>query len=1018
MPRTRRALSATTAIAIAAGVVTVATGPAHAAPDGSNVVINEVYGGGGNAGSVYSNDFVELYNPTNAPIDLTGWVIDQRSAKNGTGNKATLSGIIPAGGYYLVQGAAGNTPSAQLPTPDATGKLTFGATEAIAVLFDASGTQVDLVGWGTATSAESAAAAKTANATSVQRIQPGVDTDNNAADFTVAAPTPMNSGAPAGVGTPVDPAPEAPAPVEPGPAAVTPIAEIQGTGDASPLVDKTVTTEGVVTAVYNEGGKKGFYLQTAGTGQAAKNPGDASDGIFVYMGNRTDYPAAGASVRVTGKVGEFYTATQITAASITGLDTPLAAPAAIQIDALPAGPEAREPYEGMIVRPTGTYTVTNNYTLNQYGEIGLAPGDTAHRTPTDVVLPGAEANALQARQDSEIVYLDDGRTQNYLTKDKNTPLPYLLTSDQGIKSLRTGDHVDFQTDVVVDFANNAWRFQPLEPITGKNEAADLPITWQDSRAATLDVPASVQGDYSIASFNVLNYFTTLGETEAGCKAYTDINGQPVSTNGCKVRGAYSQQAFQDQQAKIVGAINRLDVSVLGLEEIENTSRVTGDVARRDEALAKLVDALNSAGGNWAYVSSPAALGTNEDYIRVAFIYNKSKVEPVGESRIFDDPAFTGTARQPLAQEFKPVGDSGKNSFVAVVNHFKSKGSVASGDTDKGDGQGNNAQVRLAQATALVDHLNKQADWADKPEFILGDLNSYSKEDAVRHLEQEGFTNIDSRRDFDKASYQFAAQLGSLDHVMGNEAAMALVKDAAVWNINSDESVAFEYSRRNYNIQDFFQGDNPFRSSDHDPIKVGFNLATDTAAPTEQNDPAHPARTLVRLELTPSGELVAIYTDGTSESRETLGTVRGSDGKGIDKTEINDAGELVLTYTDGTAQNLGKVTGADGQPGQPGADGRGVAKAEINNNGELLLTYTDGSTQNLGKVTGDKGEPGKPGVDGQPGQPAAQPSGSSSSILANIIGALVGATGVIALIVAAVNFLYPGGASAILARIGL
>ena len=903
MPFTRRALSATVSIAIAAGCVSVITPSARAAADGSNVVINEVYGGGGNSGSVFSNDFVELYNPTNAPIDVTGWVIDQRSKANSTGNTFTLSGTIPAGGYYLVQGAAGSTPSEALPTPDATSKLGFAAADAVAVLFDASGTQVDLVGWGAATNFEGAPAKTTSNATSIQRNQPGADTDNNAADFSVAAPTPTNS-TNTGEAGPTDPStPVVPAdPIVPG--ELTPIAQIQGTEDASPLVDATVTTEGVVTAVYDEGGKNGFYLQTAGTGQTAKNPGDASDGIFVFLGDRHDYPAIGASVRVTGSVSEYYSVTQITATAIDTLDTPLAAPTAIQIDTLPAGAAAREPYEGMLVRPTGDYTVTNNYTLNQYGEIGLAPGPRAHRNPTDVVLPGAQAQELQDAQNAELVYLDDGRTRDYLRNDQNTPLPYLATADQGVKSLRTGDGVDFHTDVVVDFSFDQWRFQPLEPVTGKTEAAKLPITWEDSRAATLDVPASVKGEYSIASFNVLNYFTTLGENVSGCDSYDDMYAHPVTTKNCNVRGAYSQEAFQDQQAKIVNAINRLDVSVLGLEEIENTFSVTGDVARRDEALAKLVDTLNNAGGNWAYVSSPTELGTDEDFIRTAFIYNKDEVEPVGESRIFDDPAFTDMARQPLAQEFKPVGAADADSFVAIVNHFKSKGSVAQGDADTGDGQGNNAQVRRAQSVALIDHLEQQSDWSEKPVFILGDLNSYSKEDAVRYLEQQGFSNIDSRRDFDGASYQFDGQLGSLDHVLGNEAAMALVQDAAVWNINADEPLAFEYSRRNYNVQDFFQADNPFRSSDHDPIKVGFNVDASVVEP-----------------------------------------------------------------------------GTDAQNDQP-------------------TDSSSGSSATGGSSTGGSS------------------AGSSSEILAGIIGGIVGATGAIALIVAAVNFLYPGGAAAILERMGL
>ena len=72
----------------AAGLTAAVTGlalvlvpaSASAAPDASEVVINEVYGGGGNSGSVYSHDFVELYNPTDRDIDLSGWAIDQRTA--------------------------------------------------------------------------------------------------------------------------------------------------------------------------------------------------------------------------------------------------------------------------------------------------------------------------------------------------------------------------------------------------------------------------------------------------------------------------------------------------------------------------------------------------------------------------------------------------------------------------------------------------------------------------------------------------------------------------------------------------------------------------------------------------------------------------------------------------------------------------------------------------------------------------------------------------------------------------
>ncbi|WP_018297379.1 ExeM/NucH family extracellular endonuclease [Corynebacterium lubricantis] len=826
------------AVALAAGSVVFVAPTAFAAPDGSNIVINELYGGGGNSGSVFNNDFVELYNPTAEPIDITGWTLTQLSAAGNVGNRAPLSGIVPANSYFLIQGAPGNNTPAPLPTPDFEAPtLGYSATNASAELLDESGATVDLVGTGSATRFEgSAATPAMSNATSVERTTVGVDTDDNAADFSVAnPPTPQNSTG----DEPVDPDPEEPVdPVDPvDPAEITPIAEIQGTGPATPLEGQTVTTTGVVTGVYDQGGRNGYYIQTAGTGGAVQNVGDASDGIFVYAGSGASYPAIGDSVQVTGTATEYFEVTQISNSQMEILSEPLDPITPVEIDTLPAGDDAREPYESMLVLPTGDYTVTNNYALNTFGEVGLAPGTEAFRQPTDVVLPGAEANALQAEIDEQLVTLDDGRTPNYMNSDKSTPLPYIATEGTTNKSLRTGDGVDFQHPVVVHFSHNSWRFQPTTPITGNNTAAELPISWEDSRAAELGVPAAVQGEYSVATFNVLNYFTSLGEDEPGCRAYNDMYGNPVATDYCNVRGAYSTDAFNDQQIKIINAINQLDADVIALEEIENTATVTGDVTRRDESVAHLVEVLNiSAGSNkWDYVESPIELGTDEDYIRTAFIFQPAQVEVVGESRIFDDPVFTGVARQPLAQEFQPAG--GGESFVAIANHFKSKGSVANGDADMGDGQGNNANLRTEQATALIEHLNQQDDWADLPVFVLGDLNAYSQEDAVRRFEQEGFTNINESHAGSTPTYQFSGLLGSLDHALGNEAAMDNVVDAAVWNINADESIAYEYSRRNYNTVDFHD-ESPFRSSDHDPIKVGFTLG-DQGTPEEpgEDDPA-------------------------------------------------------------------------------------------------------------------------------------------------------------------------------------
>ena len=95
-------------IALAALLTYVALSPAPVAGISSGVVISQVYGGGGNAGSTFTNDFIELHNRGTSPVSLNGWSVQYNSAAGTSAWQVTnLSGSIPAGGYYLVQEAMG-----------------------------------------------------------------------------------------------------------------------------------------------------------------------------------------------------------------------------------------------------------------------------------------------------------------------------------------------------------------------------------------------------------------------------------------------------------------------------------------------------------------------------------------------------------------------------------------------------------------------------------------------------------------------------------------------------------------------------------------------------------------------------------------------------------------------------------------------------------------------------------------------------------------------------------------------
>ena len=88
-------------------------------------------------------------------------------------------------------------------------------------------------------------------------------------------------------------------------------------------------------------------------------------------------------------------------------------------------------------------------------------------------------------------------------------------------------------------------------------------------------------------------------------------------------------------------------------------------------------------------------------------------------------------------------------------------------------------------------------------FLAGDFNAYSEEDPIQILNDAGYTNLESTSDPDEESYNFDGQIGSLDHVLANAAALADVEDVDIWTINGYESVYYEYSRYNYNVTNLY-----------------------------------------------------------------------------------------------------------------------------------------------------------------------------------------------------------------------
>ncbi|MGC9395000.1 MAG: ExeM/NucH family extracellular endonuclease [Anaerolineae bacterium] len=587
------------------------------------------------------------------------------------------------------------------------------------------------------------------------------------------------------------------------------IHEIQGDGLASPLLGELHTIEGVVVGDFQPSGDyiRGFFVQEEDA-DADDNP-LTSEGIFVYY-NTVDVNA-GDLVRVSGTVQEYYDMTQlgsVSHVSIVSSGNPL--PTMAEISPPFSETTYLERYEGMLVSVPETLYVTEIYYLGRGGQLLLSP-DARLMNPTQVVDPGQPAIDLQAANNLNRIILDDGSL-------KQNPDPVIYPSPflSATNTVRGGDTV---ADIVgvLSYSYSGWsgtdayRIHPIEMPT---------ITHANPRPTE---PPDVGGTLRVASFNVLNYFDTF----TGCTA-----GVGGATVDC--RGADDATEFTRQRDKIIAAMLMLDADVIGLMEIENDG-----YADETSAIDDLVDGLNAiaGAGTYAYVNADAQTGITNvlgtDAIKVGLIYKPATVILTGTTAVLDSNAqtiFLDTLNRPsLAQSFEETATG--EVVTVIVNHLKSKGSTCPDDPDTGDGQGNCNLTRTAAAEALVDWLDGDpTNVGSARALIIGDLNSYAKEDPIVALEDGGYTNLAAMMAGDAAdevySYVFDGQWGTLDYAMASSGLLPYVTGAESWHSNADEPIVLDY-----NVEYKTPGqlvslynDDPYRASDHDPIVVGLDLA--------------------------------------------------------------------------------------------------------------------------------------------------------------------------------------------------
>ena len=592
----------------------------------------------------------------------------------------------------------------------------------------------------------------------------------------------------------------------------TPIPSIQGSG-SSAAITGAVTTRGVVVGDY-EGASpalRGFYIQ-AETGDGSDT---TSDAIFVFNGGNQNVVALGDVVRVSGTAGENQDQTQIST-SITGIvkcGTGTVAPTDVTLPA--ADSTALERYEGMLVRMPQTLSVTEHFQLGRFGQVTLSSNGRIYQ-PTALVPPGAPAIALQASNNLNRIILDD-------SSQFQNPDPIVWGRDgnplSASNTLRGGDTVTGAVGVMTytwagnAASGNAFRLRPINALGGS-----ATFVAANPRPAG---PPSVGGSLRVVGMNLLNLFNTFGV--GACRG--GVTGIPVDC-----RGADDAGEFARQWPKTVAAAIGTGGDILGIAEIEN------DGYGPDSAIQFLVDKLNeaTAPGTYAFIDADARSGQidalGSDAIKVGVIYKPAKVTPIGTTAALNSVLFQNGGdgaprnRPTLAQAFRQ-NDTGA-TLVVSPNHLKSKGSACDAP-DTGDGQANCAIVRTNAANALADWLNgNPTGTGSQNTLIVGDLNSYAKENPIAALEAKGFTNLVAAKSGPEAySYVFDNQWGYLDYAMGNASITSAVTGVGEWHINSDEPSVLDYN------DDFkspgqilsLYAPNEIRVSDHDPIVVGLNL---------------------------------------------------------------------------------------------------------------------------------------------------------------------------------------------------
>ena len=594
------------------------------------------------------------------------------------------------------------------------------------------------------------------------------------------------------------------------PQTFTAVHTIQGNSSSSTLLNTTVTTKGLVTAVrFN-----GFYLQAA----TADYDTDAntSEGIFVFTDSTPpSYVVAGNEVQVTGRVTEYRPSADPTSPPLTQIvnsamivllssGNHLPAPVILtSADTNPAGShEQLEKYEGMLVTiPSLTVVSPTAGFFETGGEANAiaASNGAFYAVITGVARPFREPGVETENWPTNIPRFDGNPERLRVDSDALGGAAKLEVTSGATLTTVTG---------VLDYT---FRCYTLFPLPGNQTQANVV-----GNIAATPVPDAAANEFTVASFNLERFF--------------DTNDDPGVTDVALTPDGFNRR-LQKASLSIRNVLRMPDI--IGVEEMENLTTL--------QTLASKInsDAVAAGQGDPKYVAYLEE-GNDPGGIDVGFLVKSSRVNVVsvtqeGKAATFVNPANnqneTLNDRPPLVLKATlNAPDRSRFALTVIVNHLRS----LSGIEDPASGN-RTRHKRRAQAEFLANLIQaRQA--ADTNERILsiGDYNAFQFSDGLVDVigtikgtptptEQVVLASADlvnpDLTDLielvpapQRYSYSFNGNAQAIDHELVNA---PLLKHFS----------KLVYARTNADFPETYRNDSsrPERISDHDPAVAYFTF---------------------------------------------------------------------------------------------------------------------------------------------------------------------------------------------------